>query len=75
MHHILLSFVDIDKSADGFFVNICRRTPCGVRGLKSSVSSSSIVQARRTPHGVRGLKSLPPRTRGKRGVLHPAESV
>ena len=34
MHHILLSFVDIDKSVDGFFVNICCRTPCGVRGLK-----------------------------------------
>ena len=34
------------------------RTPHGVRGLKSSMTSRSAVAMCRTPHGVRGLKYL-----------------
>ena len=33
-----------------------RRTPQGVRGLKSSIAAAATWTSRRTPQGVRGLK-------------------
>ena len=71
MHHILLSFVDIDKSVDGFFVNICCRTPCGVRGLKYDRRSYPGRGPGRTPCGVRGLKSRLHRSSPEASESHP----
>ena len=53
----------------------CRRTPHGVRGLKSVVPGNQYRMTGRTPHGVRGLKFQMENVLEDEALSHPSRGA
>ena len=58
-----------------YLTTTARRTPHGVRGLKSDWIPYNNARIGRTPHGVRGLKYRIPYRPEKRNLSHPSRGA